>query len=345
MRRVRVIVRGAGLSASGLTNANGVARIGVKPEARHRARLGRQPASLRRAARRPDRCLPSAGQRLARSPSRSSRSWLRRQGAGSTAPVELPAAGQLAWPRVAVQAKPDSSSRRIAVLGEFLPDFRRRVVLALDVVTDNAGSAAWYRISLPGRPNGRSGWVAARVALADADAPRDHRPAQCAHPLELHDRGRLVLRTRRGRRAEDGDAARNVLRHGLIRADRSVPRRLRVLHDRLRAAEQLARRRRRRHPTGRACPWLLGAPSRTGASASRTARCSSSSGTSGSARPSASSADRYRAPRRTLRAPRARECVPLTRRPQLGGAERITRRRSVHDAAVRPRRSRPRRPG
>ena len=32
MRRVRVIVRGAGLSASGLTNANGVARIGVKPK-------------------------------------------------------------------------------------------------------------------------------------------------------------------------------------------------------------------------------------------------------------------------------------------------------------------------
>ena len=114
---------------------------------------------------------------------------------GAPAPVELPAAGQLAWPRVAVRAKPDSSSRRIAVLGEFLPDFRRRVVLAVDVATDDSGSAAWYRINLPGRPNGRSGWVAA-PSLSLTPMRREIVVRRGARILELRDRGRLVLRTR-----------------------------------------------------------------------------------------------------------------------------------------------------
>ena len=180
---------------------------------------------------------------------------------GAPAPVELPAAGQLAWPRVAVQAKPDSSSRRIAVLGEFLPDFRRRVVLALDVVTDNAGSAAWYRISLPGRPNGRSGWVRDAVALADMKmaADRVFSSAVAARPRLPRTRGGSCFGRCRPRSAHRGNGTPlgTFCVCGLVRADRSVPRRLRVLHERLRAAERLARRRRRRHPRT-SMPWLLG---------------------------------------------------------------------------------------
>jgi lipoprotein-anchoring transpeptidase ErfK/SrfK len=43
------------------------------------------------------------------------------------------------------------------VLGQFRSDYRPRVVLAL------AGRAGWYRLSLPGRPNGRRGWVPAEA--------------------------------------------------------------------------------------------------------------------------------------------------------------------------------------
>jgi lipoprotein-anchoring transpeptidase ErfK/SrfK len=114
---------------------------------------------------------------------------------GAPAPVELPAAGQLAWPRVAVRAAPDASARRVTVLGEFLPDFRRRVVLALDVATDAEGNAAWYRVSLPGRPNGRTGWVAA-ASVSLTPMRREIVVRRGARQLELRDQGRLVLRTR-----------------------------------------------------------------------------------------------------------------------------------------------------
>ena len=47
------------------------------------------------------------------------------------------------------------------MLSQFRDDFRPRVVLALGVRRDANGKPEWYRISLPGRPNGRTGWVPA----------------------------------------------------------------------------------------------------------------------------------------------------------------------------------------
>jgi lipoprotein-anchoring transpeptidase ErfK/SrfK len=96
---------------------------------------------------------------------------------------------------VAVRSEPDASARRVTVLSEFLPDYRRRVVLALDVATDAGGNAAWYRISLPGRPNGRTGWIAA-PAVSLTPVRREIVVRRGARMLELRDRGRIVLRTR-----------------------------------------------------------------------------------------------------------------------------------------------------
>jgi lipoprotein-anchoring transpeptidase ErfK/SrfK len=49
---------------------------------------------------------------------------------------------------------------------QFRPDFRPQFVLALSQKTSKAGTPTWYRISVPGRPNGRTGWVpAASVEL------------------------------------------------------------------------------------------------------------------------------------------------------------------------------------
>jgi len=80
--------------------------------------------------------------------------------------VRVVGAGTLAWRQVAVLAQPRVGARRIALLKEFRPDFRPQYVLALDVVRDaTTGDAAWYRISVPGRPNGRTGWV--RAAALD----------------------------------------------------------------------------------------------------------------------------------------------------------------------------------
>lgn len=81
--------------------------------------------------------------------------------AGRTSAVDVVGAGTLVWRQVAVRAKPSPSAARIAVLRQFRPDFSPQYVLALALVRGKVGSATWYRISVPGRPNGRTGWVRA----------------------------------------------------------------------------------------------------------------------------------------------------------------------------------------
>ena len=107
----------------------------------------------------------------------------------------VPAAGHINWAQVIVRAKPSVKAARTTVLTQFRPDFTPRVVLALGVRHDGEGQPSWYRISLPGRPNGRTGWVPARSV--------DVRPIRkeividrSERTLELRDGGRVVLRTR-----------------------------------------------------------------------------------------------------------------------------------------------------
>ena len=85
-------------------------------------------------------------------------------GAGSSrvSAVNVVGSGTLAWKKVAVHAHPAGDSRIVAVLREFRPDFSPQYVLALRQKTHRAtGEPTWYRVSVPGRPNGRTGWVPA----------------------------------------------------------------------------------------------------------------------------------------------------------------------------------------
>ena len=85
-------------------------------------------------------------------------------GAEPTKPsrVDVVGAGTIAWRQVAVLERPVAGAPRIAVLKQFRADFRPQYVLALDTVRDpRTGRRSWYRISVPGRPNGRTGWVRA----------------------------------------------------------------------------------------------------------------------------------------------------------------------------------------
>jgi lipoprotein-anchoring transpeptidase ErfK/SrfK len=81
------------------------------------------------------------------------------------------------------------------VLTQFHRDFRPRVVLAVGVRRDAKGRPAWYRISLPGRPNGRTGWVPAR-SLDLKPVSKEIVIDRSARTLELRDAGRVVVRTR-----------------------------------------------------------------------------------------------------------------------------------------------------
>lgn len=109
-------------------------------------------------------------------------------------PLRVPAAGELLR-AVAVRSAPRPSAPIVRVLSRFRDDAQFQIVLAVGSRRGNDG-AWWYRISLPGRPNGARGWV-------PADAT-DVRPVQNrivvrldARKLEvrrLHD-GKLLLRT------------------------------------------------------------------------------------------------------------------------------------------------------
>jgi lipoprotein-anchoring transpeptidase ErfK/SrfK len=77
--------------------------------------------------------------------------------------IRVVGSGDLNW-TVTVRAEPRVDAKRVTVLKQFRSDYRPQVVLAIAKLSDpKTGKAAWYRISVPGRPNGRTGWVQARA--------------------------------------------------------------------------------------------------------------------------------------------------------------------------------------
>ena len=75
--------------------------------------------------------------------------------------IDVVGSGTLRWEQVVVRARPKAESPRVAVLRQFRADYRPQYVLALREVRDADGNPSWYRVSVPGRPNGRKGWVRA----------------------------------------------------------------------------------------------------------------------------------------------------------------------------------------
>jgi lipoprotein-anchoring transpeptidase ErfK/SrfK len=107
--------------------------------------------------------------------------------------VDVVGSGTLTSSSVVVRAQPKATAKRVAVLREFRADFRPQYVLALDAVRSKAGEPTWYRVTVPGRPNGRTGWVRASAV--------DLRPVQKrivvyrgARRFEFWDGDRLVRR-------------------------------------------------------------------------------------------------------------------------------------------------------
>ncbi len=80
--------------------------------------------------------------------------------ASADAQRALPAAGTLVDGVVPVRDAPRGDAAVVARVREFRGDFRRRVVYVTAARSDDAGEA-WLRVDLPGRPNGRRGWLRA----------------------------------------------------------------------------------------------------------------------------------------------------------------------------------------
>jgi lipoprotein-anchoring transpeptidase ErfK/SrfK len=111
-------------------------------------------------------------------------------------PASFPAAGEIVGSTVVVRAAPRRDARKVAVLGAFRDDFRVRIVLAYAARHEvGARNRLWYRISVPGRPNGRTGWVpAGKVALEPI--AKKIVVDRSARRLDLFDGERRLMRTR-----------------------------------------------------------------------------------------------------------------------------------------------------
>ena len=95
-------------------------------------------------------------------------------------PKAVVGAGTIVVPTLLVRKAPNGHSSVIARLSEFRPqDYRPRAILAIGKqlskpvqskrkpgnvakVAAPPRKIAWYRITVPGRPNGRTGWVRAK---------------------------------------------------------------------------------------------------------------------------------------------------------------------------------------
>jgi lipoprotein-anchoring transpeptidase ErfK/SrfK len=78
--------------------------------------------------------------------------------------VSVVGSGFLNW-TVSVRSKPSRTAPTLKTLTQFRPDYRPRAVLALSELDDpTTGKPSWYRITVPGRPNGRTGWIPANSA-------------------------------------------------------------------------------------------------------------------------------------------------------------------------------------
>jgi L,D-transpeptidase catalytic domain len=116
------------------------------------------------------------------------------EASAGSAPRRQVAAGEIVVPQVLVRRAPDRMASVVRVLTEFRSDSRPRIVLVLEARSARGGSL-WYRLSLPGRPNGQRGWVpAAAVRLRRVENRIVvHRDARRLEVRRLSDR-RLLFR-------------------------------------------------------------------------------------------------------------------------------------------------------
>jgi len=83
------------------------------------------------------------------------------QAVSQAPPKPVVGTGMIQVPEMLVRSAPSAGSPVLAKLSEFRPqDYRHRYVLAVQEKKVD-GQVAWYKIPIPGRPNGRTGWVKA----------------------------------------------------------------------------------------------------------------------------------------------------------------------------------------
>ena len=123
-------------------------------------------------------------------------------GAGVTAPSPASAAASAAFPkagvivsrRLAAHAQASRTSPVVRVFPQFRSDFRPTTLLVLGERTD-AKKSRWLKVSVPMRPNGRTGWVVA-ASVATRPVRRSIVIDLSARTLRIRENGKTRFRTR-----------------------------------------------------------------------------------------------------------------------------------------------------
>jgi lipoprotein-anchoring transpeptidase ErfK/SrfK len=115
-------------------------------------------------------------------------------------PPPFPAAGEVLASRVAARARPSQSARVVHVFRQFRSDYRPTIVHAIGQRTFRprdpyAEPIVWYKVRLPVRPYGRTGWV--RSEGVEVFTIRERVVVRRrARVLEVYRGSRRILRTR-----------------------------------------------------------------------------------------------------------------------------------------------------
>jgi lipoprotein-anchoring transpeptidase ErfK/SrfK len=109
--------------------------------------------------------------------------------------VALPAVGEALAPRIAVRARPISKAPVRAVMKAFRFDYRPTVFFAID--RRETGQGEWLKVRIPGRPNGRTGWVrGSRIRLLRSAGPFRIVIDRSQRRLRLYRHKRMVMKTK-----------------------------------------------------------------------------------------------------------------------------------------------------
>jgi lipoprotein-anchoring transpeptidase ErfK/SrfK len=112
---------------------------------------------------------------------------------GDTAAVRLPAAGPILTSALRVHAAPNARARTLKLLPQFRADHRPTIVFAVAAV--RSSGTYWLKIAVPGRPNGRTGWVRWDTVKLST-VTRKIVVNRSRRTLTLLERGRVRYRTR-----------------------------------------------------------------------------------------------------------------------------------------------------
>lgn len=116
-------------------------------------------------------------------------------GAAAGAPPKVSTTAEIVYP-VAARSAPSAKAKKVAPLVHYT-EFTRRpnVLMVTSTRKDETGEVSWVQVLIPGRPNGRRGWVPAD-AVVMGETPYRVRVKVRSRTLEILRNGRVISKTK-----------------------------------------------------------------------------------------------------------------------------------------------------